>query len=102
MKKSFDGKFSLEELKNTLITEEQLGFCTLTDLAKRDEPPAANVGDFQDSQNAAPPKPLVLIEIKPEDNEQTIINQKKQEGFVLISSNQVYVSGKINKIAVLR
>ena len=101
MEKTFDGNFSLPQLQDTLTTQEQLGFVLLTNLKKRDELPAANIGTFKADTNPGSPKPLILIEV-PAGGRQKIIADQGQEGHALISCEQVFVSGDLKEVAAFR
>jgi hypothetical protein len=98
----FDGNFSLQQLQDTLTTEEQLGFTVITSLKKRDELPVANIAVFEDDPSPNPEKPLTLIEVLAGDKIDDIVAKQLRNGDHLICCEQVFVSGVQKQIAVFR
>jgi hypothetical protein len=100
--KTLDGKFSLDELKQTLVTQEQLGFKRLAGLTARPTPPPTNVATFKDDPDPNPPATLVLEQIGPGQNLNAIIADQKTKGHDFLFSSTVFVNGISAPIAVFR
>lgn len=99
--KTLDGNFSLDDLKNTLVTQEQLGFLKLTGLSARQAPPPANVATFEDDSGNSPGE-LLLVQVGPGQDLNAITAQQKANGRTFLFSSTVFVSGNRTPIAVFR
>jgi hypothetical protein len=100
--KSLDGNFSLNELQQTLTTQENLGFKHLTGLKKRDDPPAANIATFDDDTGVDPKPPLVLVPIKAGDDINTITAAQQAKGKALLFQSNIFIAGADAKVAAFR
>lgn len=99
---TLDGNFSLPELQNTLNTQEQLGFQTLSDIAAANDSPGArpvNTAAFEADSAPKGPNPLVLVALKAGDDVRAL-PQSKQGTFLF--EKQIYISGKIQRVAFFR
>jgi len=100
--KSLDGNFSLQDLQQTLITQENLGFKHVTGLSKRNEPPAANVATFEDDPGVNPNPPLVLIQLKAGDDLNAIKTAQQAQGKSFLFQATIFVAGTDAQIAAFR
>lgn len=102
MEKTFNGSFSRAELEDTLNVTEQLQFVRLKGLVKRDAPPPANTGTFEDDASPDSPKKLVVVEIDPPDTLPAIIAKQLGSGRSLVCKGRVYISSAERDVAIFR
>jgi hypothetical protein len=100
--KTIDGNFSFNDLKRTLVAQEQLGFLRLTGLTTRAAPPPANVATFKDDPDPNPPAELVLVQLGPGQDLNGIIAQQQANGRTFLFSSSVFVNGNRAPVAVFR
>lgn len=100
--KTYDGKFSLPELNQTLVTQEQLTFQRLAALTAGNPNPPANEATFKDDPNPNPPPELTLVQVGPGQDLNTIIANQKAKGHKLQFSTTAFVSGKKTQVAIFR
>ena len=99
--KTLNASFSLNELKNTLVTQEQLGFLKLVGLSARQTPTPANVATFEDDTGESP-RELVLVQVAEGQDLNAITAQQKKQGRSLLFSSSLFVSKKLTPVAVFR
>ncbi len=99
---SLDGAFSLQELQQTIITEENLGFKRLTGLQKRDIMPPANMATFEDIEGVDPIPAIILIALKAGDDVDAIAATQKAKGKKLLFQAQIYLQGSESEVAAFR
>jgi hypothetical protein len=102
MEKTIDGKFSLDELKATITSHEQLGFVKLTDIQKGSANPPVNVATFVDDPSPAGPLPLVLLQLGPNDVASTIIAGQTAQGRSVVFNSSIFVSSTDSKVIGFR
>ena len=100
--KTYDGKFTLPQLNQTLVTQENLGFRRLTALQALPSTPAANQATFKDDPDPNPPPGLVLVQIAPGQDLSAVIADQQSKGRSLLFKSTVYVSGSQGAVAVFR
>lgn len=101
MDKTIDGSFDLNQLQNTLVTEEQLGFVKLQGIRPRDETPPTNVATFQDDDQATGPSSLVLVLVG-NAGADSVIAEQRSRGRVLIFHNVIFVGSRKADVAGFR
>lgn len=102
MQKTIDGKFGLDELRNTVITQEQLGFVKVTSIKKGAESPPTNIASFADDGSLEGPKPLILVRFGANDVPATIIASQLAQGRNLIFTGTIYLSSVECQVAGFR
>src|SRR5438128_2060238 len=99
--KTLDGNFSLDELRQTLVTQEQLGFMRLSGLIAGKALPA-NVATFKDDPDPNPPAQLVIVQIGAGQDVKTITAAQQASGRTLLFTSTVFISGNRAQVAVFR
>jgi len=93
MDKTIDGSFDLNQLQNTLITEEQLGFVKLQSVKAGAETPPTNVATFQDDTNPTGASSLLLVLVGNAGADR-ITTEQRSRGRVLIFHNVIFVASQ--------
>jgi hypothetical protein len=101
MDKTIDGSFDLNQLQDTLITEEQLGFMKLQSVKAGAETPPINVATFLDDANPTGPSSLVLV-LLGSSGVDRIITEQRSRGRALIFHNVIFVASQKVDVAGFR
>jgi hypothetical protein len=102
VQKTIDGSFDLDQLKNTITTQEQLGFVKLTDIQKGASSPPTNVASFADDSSPTGPTQLVLIQLGPNDLISTISAVQLAKGRSLVFNSKILVSSVESQVVGFR
>jgi|SRR6267154_3475566 len=100
--KTIDGTFSVDELKQTLVAQEQLGFLRLAGLTIASQSPPTNSATFKDDPDPSPPAELILVPIGAGQDVNAIVAAQQAVGHQLLFSSTIFVSGSRTAVSFFR
>src|SRR2546423_1073701 len=102
MDKTADGSFNLQELRNTITTQENLGFVKLTGIRVGNANPPINILCFEADNSPAGPKPVNLVPISATTDFNQLVADQKAQGFDLLFDNSIFVASAKVRVAGFR
>lgn len=100
--KTLDGNFSIDELKQTVVAQEQLGFLRIAGLTAGNQSPPTNNATFRDDPDPNPPAELIIIPIGIGQDVNSIVAAQQAAGHKLLFTSTVFVSGTRTPVSVFR
>ena len=100
--KTINGAFSIDELKQTLVAQEQLGFLRLAGMTIASQSPPKNSATFKDDPDPNPPAELILVPIGTGQDVNAVTAAQQALGHQLLFTATIFVSGNRTAVSFFR
>lgn len=100
--KTIDGNFSADELKQTLVAQEQLGFVRLAGITAGNQSPPVNNATFKDDPDPNPPPEIIMVPIGAAQDVNAVVAAQQAAGHQLLFTSTIFVSGARTAVSFFR